>query len=589
MKRLSIAVVENKKRQEKTLRSNESMVIQRTDSGTALSPRPTSERAEPSDGAALHVSSPHVSQKHAQIRYSEDGRVFLKDLNSLNGTYIRVQPYMEVELQSPFEVMVGPDVFLQSQDSLLDAMPSMARFASTDDFIKYVRHKLRSYVEDISLVGSCVPDPVRRSQTCTRVPLLERGAYLVVAWKQATFNLAMERWLQNAVSLYNTKEATVREEPWNFLGTSPERKHTLELARRVAATDGTVLLCGRPGVGKDILARDIARHSSRAKGPFIAVNCATLTKELMEGELFGTEQGAFTGALKREGLFEQASGGTLFLDEIGELPLELQPKLLRVIENRCIRRLGGKGEERPINVRIIAATNRNLEKMVQERTFREDLWFRLDAVKLILPDLGPGDIRSLVPAVLDELGRKGFGEVAPEEEAKLCASAESTRWPGNARHLRNVLERYLTFRQSSRPFQANWDFAVHMDKKDFDDLGPSLSLLAPPASPPPPEPAATETAIAIDIPEDAMKLGQMVEDLVFLHIAQRVLPKTGWGAWAELGRQTKLSGPGAQGKLKNLGVTVSPSVDLAGLATRIHELRTTLAPMLPFLRTMLAV
>ncbi len=587
MKRLSIAVVENKKRQEKTLRSNESMVIQRSESGTALSPRPAQERAEPAEGTALHVSSPHVSQRHAQIRYSEDGRVFLKDLNSLNGTYIRVQPYMEVELQSPFEVMVGPDVFLQSQDSLLDAMPSMARFANTDDFIKYVRHKLRSYVEEIAIAGNCVQDAARSTLKSTRVPLLERGAYLVVTWRQATFNLAMERWLQNAVSIFNAKEATVREEPWNFLGSSPERKHTLDLARRVAATDGTVLLCGRPGAGKDILARDIARHSARAKGPFIAVNCATLTKELMEGELFGTEQGAFTGALKREGLFEQASGGTLFLDEIGELPLELQPKLLRVIENRCIRRLGGKGEEKPVNVRIIAATNRNLEKMVQERTFREDLWFRLDAVKLILPDLGPSDIRGLVPAVLDELGRKGFGEVTPDEEAKLCQSAERTRWPGNARHLRNVLERYLTFRQSGRPFEANWDFAVHMDRRDFSDSSPLPAAAPLPEVVARHEPPAVEPAIAVDIPEDAMKLGQMLEDLVFLHIAQRVLPKTGWGAWAELGRQTKLSGPGAQGKLKNLGVTVSPSVDLGSLASRITELRAALAPMLPFLRTLL--
>ena len=590
MKRMAIAIVENKKRQEKMLRSNESMVIQRSDSGTALSARPTPERAEPTEGAAIHVSSPHVSQKHAQIRYSEDGRVFLKDLNSLNGTYVRVPPFMEVELQAPFEVMVGPDVFLQSQDSLLDAMPSMARFASTDDFVKYMRHKLRSYVDDITIAGNTAVDLARTAQKSTRVPLLERGAYLVVTWKQATFNMSMVNWLQNAVSVFNAKEATVSETPWNFQGTSPERKHALEMARRVAATDGTILLCGRPGTGKDVLARDIWRHSGRAKGPFIAVNCATLSKELMAGELFGTELGAFTGAQKRPGLFEQANGGIIFLDEIGELPLDLQPMLLRVIENRTIRRVGGKGEEKPVNVRIIVATNRNLDRMVQEKVFREDLLFRLNAVRLILPELGPSDIRTLVPSLLDDLTRNGFGEVTDQEADQLSAQAERTHWPGNARHLRNVLERYLTFRQPQRPFAANWDFAVNMDKDGYDESGkrqpsPSRADGEPVAAASP----SGEQAIAVDVPEDAMQLGQMVEDLVFLHIAQRVLTQTGRGAWAELGRQTKLSGPGAQNKLKNLGVAITPKVDMDQLAARLTELRNSLSLMLPFLRSILPV
>jgi transcriptional regulator with PAS, ATPase and Fis domain len=381
--------------------------------------------------------------------------------------------------------------------------------------------------------------------------------------------------------MFNATATPAKEEPWSFLGTSPARRLIVEQAQRVAATDGTVLLIGRPGSGKDVLARDIHRHSPRAKGPFIALNCAAVTKELFEGELFGTMKGGFSGAIDRPGWFEQANGGTLFLDEIGEMSGELQKKLLRVIETRSVRRVGATGEERPVNVRIIAATNRNLERMVGLGTFRQDLWDRLSAVRWVRPDLGSADSRSLVPSLLDELARKGFGEVSTEEGLELCRRAEARAWPGNARQLRNALERYLTFRKPEKEVAENWSVVLQMEDASFDETGmmarpPSVAVAV--AAPP---------AVTVETPEDAMQLGQHIADLIFLHIARQVLPTTGWGAWAELGRHTKMTGAGAQNRLKNLGIQVTPRVDLAQLDARIQSLGQLIAPMLPFLGTVL--
>jgi transcriptional regulator with PAS, ATPase and Fis domain len=205
-----------------------------------------------------------------------------------------------------------------------------------------------------------------------------------------------------------------------------------------------ILLDGETGTGKDILARAIHAESPAAKGPFIAVNCAALPREILASELFGYAEGAFTGARRggAKGKFEQAHGGTLFLDEIGDMPLDVQPYLLRVLEEKVIWRLG-ESTSRPVNVRVIAATNRPLAQAVAGGQFRADLYYRLDVANLTLPALRHRtvDIPDLVRTLLREIA--GDTGTEPQMDAEVMQALLRHRWPGNVRELRNVLERMV--------------------------------------------------------------------------------------------------------------------------------------------------
>ncbi|MFN7975656.1 MAG: sigma-54-dependent Fis family transcriptional regulator, partial [Acidobacteriota bacterium] len=217
----------------------------------------------------------------------------------------------------------------------------------------------------------------------------------------------------------------------------------LRLAEKVATYDADVLLTGETGAGKEQLARCIHAESARRAGPFVPVNCAALPDTLVESELFGFERGAFTGAdRRRSGQVEAAEGGTLFLDEIGDLPVAVQPKLLRVLEDKRVRRLGAD-EERQVDVRVMAATNRDLAKDVKAGTFREDLYYRLNVVPIAIPPLRDRaeDVPSLARTFLSQscaqLGRKGLSGFDRDALAELARR----RWPGNVRELKNLVKR----------------------------------------------------------------------------------------------------------------------------------------------------
>jgi len=242
------------------------------------------------------------------------------------------------------------------------------------------------------------------------------------------------------------RSAAARAKGRPLVGDSAPMRRIHQMIERLAQSDVTVLLQGESGTGKEVVARAIHESSPRLKsGRFVAVNCGAIPRELLESELFGHVKGSFTGAVAdREGKFEQADGGTLFLDEIGDMPSELQAKILRVLQEREIERVGGDGKPRAVNVRVVAATHRHLERLVEQGAFREDLFYRLAVVTVQLPPLR--DRREDIPTLVEHLLRK---HVAHEDLQVTAAAMERLarhHWPGNVRELENVIQRALALR-----------------------------------------------------------------------------------------------------------------------------------------------
>jgi DNA-binding NtrC family response regulator len=248
--------------------------------------------------------------------------------------------------------------------------------------------------------------------------------------------------LQKEVTRLRQQVATRSRRAGEIIGSSPPMLDVFKEIGRVAMTKSTVLITGESGTGKELVAKAIHHHSDRCKGPFIVVNCAALPENLIESELFGYEKGAFTGALHRKvGKFESAQGGTIFLDEIGELPLQMQPRLLRVLQEHTFERLGG-AQSVEVDFRVIAATNRDLEEEVTAGQFRNDLYFRLSVVPIHIPSLRDrrSDILPLAEHFLHSYsGQHGLRPTGFTEDAIL--KLQRYRFPGNVRELEHVVER----------------------------------------------------------------------------------------------------------------------------------------------------
>lgn len=327
----------------------------------------------------------------------------------------------------------------------------------------------------------------------TAVEAMKLGAY---DYLTKPFALAeLDRRIRNAAQksrlrLENErlKALLARERPRHqIVGSSAPIRQVFRLIERVGPTNTPVLIEGESGTGKELVARALQQHSSRADKPFVTINCAALPDQLVESELFGHEKGAFTGAVAaKSGLFEVADGGTLFVDEVGELPLALQPKLLRVLEDGSLRRVGSH-QERHVNVRILAATNRNLQQEVAAGRFREDLYYRINVMSVLLPPLRarPGDI----PQLIEHFLGNGW-KIEPDAEKALC----SYSWPGNVRQLSNVLQRAMILAD---------DHLISID-----DLPAEVVTAAPPSA------VATSR---ISEPSD-LDSGERLDDLQRAHI-----------------------------------------------------------------------
>ena len=306
--------------------------------------------------------------------------------------------------------------------------------------------------------------------------------------------LPTDEWSEDAWLVATESLNTDKNKPRSYVFVDPISQHLLALAQRVAQTEVTALLVGPTGAGKEVLARVLHESSNRAKGPFVALNCAALPEHLIEDMLFGHEKGAFTGAHKdHKGLFEQAHGGTVFLDEIGEMPIHLQAKLLRVLQEKKLNRLGGEASI-DLDVRVIAATNKDLRQAIEAREFREDLYFRISTFRLRIQPLRerPGDV---IPLVLQSLSRHAKGNVPLSLSADAQVLLQQYPWPGNVRELENVVQRAVVLCNGRVVTPAHLMFDETQGDADF-EYAASAALPASMSSPS--SPVAESLAVPVE-------------------------------------------------------------------------------------------
>ncbi len=441
----------------------------------------------------VQIDHEGVSRKHARFRRRGDV-VTVEDLDSRNGTAVNSQTIQGTRrLTAGDVVVIGPAVAVVACATAARPGRQVATVgeledrlgAEVDRAVRYHRplalvmirfdgplDPVTAHVERVS--GSLrrmdllaeytsdefamvLPESDRMAAEVVAARAAQTGRGITVHFGLATFpedgshagelvSIARER-LRGArapTGAPRTSSSTMRQLGKGVIVTDPQMKHVFEMAKRVAPSPITVLVVGETGSGKEVVAEAVHKMSPRAGAPYVRLNCASLSESLVEAELFGYEKGAFTGAIGTKiGFFEAAGGGTLFLDEIGELPLATQAKLLRVLEQRRIVRVGGT-KEIPIDVRLVCATNRDLEIEVKRGRFREDLYFRISAFVIPVPPLR--DRRSEIAPLANLFARElssELGDHAPSISAEALAILGAYDWPGNVRELRNVIERAL--------------------------------------------------------------------------------------------------------------------------------------------------
>jgi two-component system NtrC family response regulator len=343
------------------------------------------------------------------------------------------------------------------------------------------------------------------------VEAMKAGAYdyITKPFNRDELRLTVAKALQfSGLTVENKRlksELADRTDLRNMVGSSSVMEKVFQIVAKVADTEASVLITGESGTGKELVARSLHAGSSRNNGPFVAINCAAIPRDLMESELFGHVKGAFTGAIKDKiGKFTLAEGGTLFLDEVGELPLELQPKLLRALQERIIEPVGGT-KELKLDVRIVAATNLDIENAITEGVFREDLYYRLSVIPIHLPPLRQR--RDDIPLLLRHFCIKhGASKVNFDKQCLTLLSIYP--WPGNVRELENLVERLLIMRNA--------------DTIAVDDLPDKIRDNGAMSGP-----TAAHTGGIINLPDDGYSLEQLEREIV-----AQSLERNGWNQTA---------------------------------------------------------
>jgi DNA-binding NtrC family response regulator len=348
------------------------------------------------------------------------------------------------------EVVDGEDrglIYVSTRERIVIGTKSAAEVVLRDPAVSRFHCALTLHGNRVELEDLDSRNGTRVDGVAVGLAWLDRDAKLVVGSTQLHFQL-----VDDLVEV----ELSAREQFGELVGRSRAMRAVFAMCERAAASDATVLLQGETGTGKDATALSIHLEGARSTGPFVVLDCGSLAPGVVESALFGHERGAFTGAIAmRPGVFEMAAGGTLFLDEIGELPLEIQPKLLRALEARTVRRVGGDTDI-PCDVRVIAATNRDLQREVNAGRFRPDLYFRLAVVEIRLPPLRhhAQDIPLVVDHLLRAMNARGPTALGLRTPASLDQLARHP-WPGNVRELRNHLERSLATEDVAPPELAS--------------------------------------------------------------------------------------------------------------------------------------
>lgn len=440
--------------------------------------------------------------EEAPIAYVHEGldSKFIK----ANRAALRILGVRPDEVPDTYGISLAPDT-PDAQRRFREAFESVGRGTDTSGVVLELRRKDNG--EPIWIQWWSNPDPTGNFTRTMFVDITER---VLLEQEQARLQ-AQNQYLQEEIKLtYNFEEIISRSK--NF-------QKVLQQIEQVASTDATVLILGESGTGKELIARAVHNISNRSRRPLVKVNCATLPANLIESELFGHEKGAFTGAMDRKiGRFELADGGTIFLDEIGELPVELQAKLLRVLQEGEFERLGNP-KTMKVNVRVIAATNRNLQQAIENKEFREDLFYRLNVFPIFCPPLR--ERKDDIPLLVRHFCQKHEGKVGrkitqiPDE---VMRSLEAYDWPGNIRELENVIERAMILSRGETLTYGDWI--------------PSMSKASAAVAP-------------------SVKLGEVERD----HIIE-VLKKTGWKVSGEKGaaKILGLKPTTLEARMKKLGI-----------------------------------
>lgn len=378
---------------------------------------------------------------------------------SANRAALRILGVKPEEVASMYGKNLVPNT-PDAQKRLKEAFDSIGRGTDTSGVVLELRRKDNG--QPIWIQWWSNPD---RGGKFTRTMFIDITDKVMMEREQARLQ-AQNQYLREEIKLAHNFE--------EIISTSKNFGKVLQQIEQVAATDATVLVLGESGTGKELIARAIHNISNRSRRPLVKVNCATLPANLIESELFGHERGAFTGAMERKiGRFELADGGTIFLDEIGELPVELQAKLLRVLQEGEFERLGNP-KTMKVNVRVIAATNRNLEQAIQKKEFREDLYYRLNVFPIVCPPLR--DRKEDIPLLVKHFCQKHEGKVGKKISnisPKVMEVLMAYNWPGNIRELENIIERALILSKGDSLEYGDW---LPVPKED-NIKGPSDKLL----------------------------------------------------------------------------------------------------------------
>ena len=344
-------------------------------------------------------------------------------------------------MDSGFEAIVSTEVagLLAKKDQLALVVTKLEKHGSLQDIIAI----MKAFGDAVSFVIRADASDMQTVTTLAQIP----GVHVVSDhdFSKSTWLPVFEQAVQGAMP--EPAVAAPTEPAPQFVFVDPKSQQLLALVERLAVTKAAVLLQGATGSGKEVLAKTLHQLSDRAGQPFVALNCAAMPEHLVEDMLFGHEKGAFTGASRElAGVFEQAAGGTVFLDEIGEMPVQLQAKLLRVLQEKEVVRLGGR-ESIPLDFRLVAATNKDLKAGIADKTFREDLYYRISAFKLQVPALAErrGDI---VPLANSLAIKHGISQ--PQFSEHALRQLYSYHWPGNVRELDNVIQRAVVFSNYGR-------------------------------------------------------------------------------------------------------------------------------------------